>query len=49
MDLEEKVLLLRMRINKMKNDLKEILEERTDKDRAIFVFDVDKPHLLKKD
>ena len=48
MDLEEKVLLLRMRINKMKNDLKEILEEKTDKDKAIFIFDKDDPHLLRK-
>tara|TARA_R100000742_G_C4205804_1_gene33586 strand:- start:125 stop:289 length:165 start_codon:yes stop_codon:yes gene_type:complete len=48
MDLEEKVLLLRMRINKMKNDLKEILEKKTDKDKAIFIFDKDDPHLLRK-
>jgi len=45
--LEEKVQLLRLRINKLKHDLKEIMAEKTEKEKAIFVYD-DDPHFKKK-
>ena len=48
MDLEEKVYYLKLRINKLKFELKEIFEERTEKEKAIFIFDKDDPHLLRK-
>ena len=46
-ELEEKVQLLRLRINKLKHELKEIMEQKTDKEKAIFVYDND-PHFLRK-
>ena len=48
-ELEEKVWQIRLRINKLKFELKDVLEEKTDKEKAIFIFDKDDPHLLKKE
>jgi len=47
-DLEEKVQLLRLRINKLKHELKEIMEQKTVKEKAIFVYDKEDPHFIKK-
>tara|TARA_B100001250_G_C19616084_1_gene707238 strand:- start:734 stop:883 length:150 start_codon:yes stop_codon:yes gene_type:complete len=46
-ELEVKVQLLRLRINKLKHELKEIMAEKTEKEKAIFVYD-DDPHFKKK-
>jgi hypothetical protein len=48
-ELEEKVWQLRLRINKLKFELKDVLEEKTEQEKAIFIFDKDDPHLLKKE
>jgi len=48
MDLEEKVILLRIRIEKFRKEFAKELEEKTDKDKAIFIFNKDDPHLLRK-
>ena len=48
MDLEEKVILLRIRIEKFRKEFAKELEEETDKDKAIFIFDKDDPYLLRK-
>jgi hypothetical protein len=47
MDLEQKVLLLKLRISRFKIDFKKELEKETEKDKAIFMFDKDEPYLLK--
>ena len=47
-ELEVKVQLLRLRINKLKHDLKEIMAEKTEKEKAIFVYDLEDPHFKKK-
>ena len=48
MDLEEKVVLLRIRIEKFRKEFSKELKEETDQDKAIFVFDKNDPHLLRK-
>jgi len=48
-ELEDKVWQIRLRINKLKFELKDVLEEKTDKEKAIFIFDKDDPHLLKQE
>ena len=47
-DLEDKVLMLKMRLSKFKKDYEEILKQETEKDKAVLVFDIDDPHLLIK-
>tara|TARA_X000001382_G_scaffold13716_1_gene8888 strand:- start:446 stop:604 length:159 start_codon:yes stop_codon:yes gene_type:complete len=47
-ELEEKVYQIRLRINKLKHDLKEQLEKRTEKEKAVFIFDKKDPHFLRK-
>jgi hypothetical protein len=49
MDLEEKVIRLKMRINKFKQQFKAILTKETEKDKAIFVFDKENSHLIRRD
>jgi len=46
--LEEKVYEIRLKINKLKHELKEIMEQKTDKEKAIFVYDKEDPHFLRK-
>ena len=48
MDLENKVLLLQMRIKKFRNKFKKELEQKTEKDKAIFVFNENGSYLLKR-
>ena len=48
MDLEEKVSLIRMRIERFKKKFEKELSEEAEKDKALFVFDKDHPHLLRK-
>ena len=48
MDLEEKVILLRIRIEKFRKEFSKELREETDRDKVIFVFDKNDPHLLRK-
>ena len=48
-ELEDKVWQIRLRINKLKFELKDVLEEKTDKEKAIFIFDKDDPPLLKQE
>ena len=45
-ELEEKVWQIRLRINKLKFELKDVLEEKTDKEKAVFVYDEKDPHLI---
>jgi len=45
--LEEKVIEIRLKIQKFRNKYKKELEQ-TDKDKAVLVFDKNDPHLLKK-
>jgi len=40
--------MLKMRLQKLKKDLHEILENRTDGDKAVLVFDDKDPHLKVK-
>ena len=40
--------LLRIKIERFRKKFAEELEEETDQDKAIFVFDKDDPHLLRK-
>ena len=47
-ELEEKVYEIRLKINKLKHELKEIMEQKTDKEKAIFVYDKEDPHFLRK-
>ena len=47
MDLEEKVVLLRIRIEKFRKEFAKELEEETEKEKAIFIFDKDDPYLLR--
>ena len=47
-ELEEKVLMLKMRLQKLKKDLHEILKHKTDGDKAVLVFDDKDPHLKVK-
>jgi hypothetical protein len=47
-ELEEKVLMLKMRLKKFKTDFQQILENRTDGDKAVLVFDNKDPHLKVK-
>jgi len=48
-ELEEKVYQIRLRINKLKHDLKEKLVERTEKEKAVFKWeDKEDPHFLRK-
>tara|TARA_R100000781_G_C4034230_1_gene111662 strand:- start:202 stop:390 length:189 start_codon:yes stop_codon:yes gene_type:complete len=46
-DLEDKVLMLKMRLSKFRKDHEEILKE-TEEDKAVLIFDNDDPHLLRK-
>jgi hypothetical protein len=46
-ELEEKVLEIRLKIRKFKIKYEKELEP-TEKDKAVFVFDKDNPHLLRK-
>ena len=48
MDLEEKVALIRIRIERFRKKFADELEEETEQDKAIFVFDKEDPHLLRK-
>ena len=48
MELEVKVSLIRMRIERFKKKFEKELSEETEKDKALFVFDKDHPHLLRK-
>ena len=48
MDLEEKVSLIRMRIERFKKKFEKELSEKTEKDKALFVFNKDHRHLLRK-
>lgn len=48
MDLENKVLLIQMRIKKFRNKFKKDLEQKTEKEKAIFVFDENGSYLLKR-
>ena len=48
MDLEEKESLIRIRIERFKKKFEKELSEETEKDKALFVFDKDHPHLLRK-
>lgn len=45
MDLEEKVVLLRIRIEKFRKKFAKELGEKTEKEKAIFIFDKDDPYL----
>ena len=47
-ELEEKVLEIRLKIRKFKIKYEKELEQPTEKDKAVFVFDKDNPHLLRK-
>ena len=48
MDLEDKVHYLKLRISKLKFELKEIFEERTEQEKSIFIFDNNSSYLLLK-
>ena len=48
MDLENKVLLIQMRIKKFRNKFKKELEQKTEKEKAIFVFNENGSYLLKR-
>lgn len=48
MDLEEKVIRIRMRINKFKQKFKKELLKQTEKDKAIFVFNEKESYLVRK-
>tara|TARA_R100001015_G_C4606764_1_gene161821 strand:+ start:54 stop:224 length:171 start_codon:yes stop_codon:yes gene_type:complete len=47
MDLEEKVIRLRMRINKFKKKFEKELVKETEKEKAIFVFDEKESYLVR--
>lgn len=48
MNLEEKVVLLRIRIEKFRKEFAKELGEETEKEKAIFIYDKDDPYLLRK-
>ncbi len=48
MDLEEKVIRLKMRINKFKIQFKKELVKKTEKDKAIFVFNEKESYLVRR-
>ena len=48
-DLEDKVLMLKLRLRKFRKDFEHILKQQSEKDKAVLVFDKDDPHLVKKE
>ena len=48
MDLEEKVIRLRIRINKFKKQFEKELIKETEKDKAIFVFNEKESYLVRR-
>lgn len=48
-DLEDKVLMLKLRLRKFRKDFELILKQQTEKDKAVFVFNDKEPHLKVKD
>ena len=45
----EKVIDIRLRIDKFRREHKEIFSKKTDKEKAILVYDEDKPYLKRSD
>ena len=45
----EKVIDIRLRIDKFRREHKEIFSKKTDKEKAILVYDKDKPYLKRSD